>query len=94
MRKEWKVFTEESDGVFNHDFDLQRGNDGTLTLNYSNNGEWTNPGKKASRLYDHGNGLRFIKDGETIDLDYCTALELLVFLKKKTKCLGKIKFYK
>ena len=94
MRKEWKVFTEESNGVFNHDYDLERGNDGTLSLTRSNSGNWCHPGERAARLYDNGNGLRFISEGNTIDLDYSTALELMVLLKRKKKCLGKIKFYK
>jgi hypothetical protein len=53
----------------------------TITLNYSNNVEWTEPGTKAGTILDDGNGLVIkLRDYKTISLDYAQALELLILL--------------
>lgn len=54
----------------------------TVTLLHSTlDKTWTNPGSFASKLFSTGNGLIITFDsGDTIELDYCEAYEMMVLL--------------
>jgi hypothetical protein len=63
-----------------YDYDLIMDGD-TITLRYSSNAEWTEPGAKVGTILDDGSGLVIeLKGRRTISFDYAQALELLILL--------------
>lgn len=63
-----------------YDYDLTI-DDNKIKLNYSNDSQWTNPGKQVGILIDDGGGVVIKLDGrKPIALDYEECVEVLALL--------------
>lgn len=52
----------------------------TTTLTYSNNSEWVSPGEYAAGILDDGDGIEIELSGQTIELAYHEAEQVLALL--------------
>lgn len=77
-----KVYIESVDGEpLRHEYDLEFKDDQTI-LKYSNNKEWTVPGKQAASVINTGNGYIIKLDSITkpFHIDYAQAEQLFLLL--------------
>jgi hypothetical protein len=55
-------------------------NEDKISLVRTNNGDWVNPGENACTFIDHGNVVVINIGYQSLSLDYCEVLELLILL--------------